>query len=161
MFHKSRRLAGTLAVLGLGVGMLGTGVFASFTDGGTATQSVSVGTMHIQLANNSGGTLSNNNQTLTGSSGTLVSSAASTPASLFNFDIKNTGTIAATVTVTSGVTGDPSFSDALSLGSTGVQYVVAGGTSKTITGAGFKWGVLGNGDEGLSATLTYTISASA
>jgi predicted ribosomally synthesized peptide with SipW-like signal peptide len=153
-----------LAAGGLGVGLIGSGVRASFTDSATASESVSVGTMGITISSSTAGAMVVN----TGNQGTHTvtftcqpinsSLAGSCP---LDFKVTNSGTMSETVTVASNG-GSPAFAAPWSDNFTnpGPQVLATAGASYDYTG-GIAWGALSNSDLGSAHSVTYTISASA
>jgi predicted ribosomally synthesized peptide with SipW-like signal peptide len=153
-----------LAAGGLGVGLIGSGVRAAFTDSATATESVSVGTMGITVTSSTPGAVVVNtgNQgthTVTFTCPTINSSAmGSCP---LDFKVTNSGTMSETVTVASNG-GSPAFAAPWSDNFTnpGAQVLATAGASYDYTG-GIAWSALGNSDLGSAHSVTYTISATA
>lgn len=151
---RKSRLALLLAIAAGSLGLMGWGVTAAFTDSGTATANISVGTFGFQLSSStSGAVISPDKHTVSLTCPMILSSAAGSCA--LDFKVTNTGSIPMTVTVatTTAPTGD--FSDAFV--NPGAQVIASGG-NYDYTG-GIKWGVLTNADLGATQTVTYTISA--
>ena len=154
--RKSRRIAGLLAAMGLGVGMIGVGVHASFTDSGNAQASVATGTFAITLHSDAAGVTGNDTKALSLNGGTLLSSAPGSKDLPFRVD--NKGTMPAVVTITadrSGLTSE--FSDKLA-GTPIVVTVPAGGSSVVYAG-GMSWGDLTNASLSKTETVKYVVSA--
>ncbi len=168
LFHHIGIKAATvmLAAGGLGFGLVGSGVHAAFTDKGTATVGVSVGTFGIKLATSSA------NCTADGSSqawtvtcaypaGTVIGSAAgSFPVA---FTVQDTGTIPGHFNVAAGVitgqvAGATQFTDLLA--PVVNQAIAAGATSAPIN-AGLSWAELVNLNEGQMVSITYAVTANA
>lgn len=174
MSHKSRKIAGVVASAAAGIGLLGGGTYAAFTDSATATDNVSVGTFGIAVSIPSTlppgvtETLNGNNVTCGLTTAILSSAAGSAPCT---FTVKNAAgkTIPANVTVTSDL-GSPAFSAQVNgaanefsdifpdSGQSGAKTLVPSG-GLTYNG-GIKWGALDSHALGQSQSVTYTISAS-
>jgi len=144
-----------LAAGGLGVGLIGSGVRASFTDSASGTANISVGTFGINITA-SNGVISGDKKSVTLTCPPIQSSAAGTCA--LTFTVTNVGTIPATVSVASNG-GSPAWAGAWSDAMTipAPQLVAAGGT-ETFNG-GISWTTLSNADLGTSHSVTYTVSA--
>jgi predicted ribosomally synthesized peptide with SipW-like signal peptide len=167
MFRKSRKLAGILAGLGLGVGLLGTGVFASFTDSATATDNIAVGTFGITVSSTTPGATvvntGNGQHSVTFTAPAIQSSVAGQTA--LDFKVADTGSMPATITVASNG-GMPLFAAPWAdlLSNPGAEQLspspISGSqiNSYDYTG-GIQWGALSNSDLGSSHSVTYTVSA--
>lgn len=152
--HTARKIATIVAAGGLGLGLLGAGVGASFTDGATASQNVNVGTFGIQVSSTTPGAVtSTDGKTVTMTVPAIQGSAAG--AAPLVFTVKDVGTAPATVTVVATKTGDATFTD--SLVNPGA-VVIAPGATHDYNG-GLAWPQLGNADLSQTATVTYAISA--
>ena len=55
MSHKTRKFAGLIASVAVGISLLGAGTYASFTDSATATDNIAVGTMGIKITSTQNG----------------------------------------------------------------------------------------------------------
>ncbi len=149
-----------LAAGGLGVGLIGSGVRASFTDTGSATANVAVGTFGISLSSSTPsavvvntGTAGSDTHTVTLTCPTIqASTAGSCP---LDFKVTNTGSMPATVTVASSDGFSSPWSDNFT--NPGPQTIAAGG-NYDYTG-GIKWTALSDADLGSSHSVTYTITA--
>ncbi len=142
-----------LATGGAAIGLIGAGVGATFTDSATATENISVGTFGIALSTTTVGAVVVDSHHVTFTCPTILSSApGSCPLS---FTVTSTGSIPATVTVSSVVTGDSSFTNSMVGGGTPVLL-----SSPHTYSGGLQWtNPLTNADLGQSASITYTISA--
>ena len=155
-----KKIAGIVAAAGLSLGLVGMGVGASFTDSGSATENISVGTFGISLSSATPGAVVVNNgngvHTVTDVVTPAIQSSVAGSAPLA-FVVTSTGSIPAVVRVTATVTGSPSFTDAL-----GTQAAVTlGGVGQAHTyNGGLQWPVLSNADLGQTAQVVYTISVS-
>lgn len=150
-----RKVAGLLMAFGLVVGLVGAGVGANFTDSASAVANISVGTFGIAVSA-PGGVVTNSGHTVTLTCATIQSSAAgSCP---IDFTVTTTGTIPATVTVSSSDGFVAPWSDMFV--NPGVQTIVGSGGTYTYHG-GIKWTELSNADLNTAHTVTYTISATA
>jgi len=155
---SARKFAGILMVSGLVLGLIGSGVGASFSDSTTAKLSISVGTFGIVINS----TTPNAVVTPTAPNGASVtytcpdiesSAAGNCPLA---FTITSTGTMPANITVAATAVAAP-FADMLA---PVAPYVLAGGGHTDFAG-GISWGVLGMTDLGQSVSITYTITATA
>jgi hypothetical protein len=149
-----------VAAGGLGFGLIGTGVHAAFTDGGVATENVSVGTFGI--------TISSPGAVVTGGHGAWVvtynapqinSSAANLTGDPFPFTVTSTGTIPALIHVVKGAAPASPFTDLMA--SNPADVTLSGvGQSQTYNG-GMAWGALSSANEGQTYSVSYTITTSA
>jgi len=145
-----------LAIGGLGMGLIGSGVAATFTSSGTATANVAVGTLSMSLSA-PGGTVVGNAVTV--NCPTIQSSAAGTCP--LTVSVKNTGSMPFTLSVASSDGLLAPWSDMLAVpGPIPAPQVVAPGATAVFNG-GIAWSVLSNSDLGAAKSLTYTFSASA
>ena len=150
-----RKSAGLLAVAGLLVGLLGSGVGATFVDSLTATENISVGTFQCIITDSTQGTVSGDNKSVTYNAPVITSSApGSAP---FDFTVKNNGTIPMALSVSvAGPTGslDSDFSDIpATLSDT---FLNAGETS--VVSTGIQWDELEADDLGGSGSMIWTVS---
>jgi predicted ribosomally synthesized peptide with SipW-like signal peptide len=148
-----------LAAAGLGLGLMGSGVRAAFTDSATAQENVSVGTMGINVSSTTAGAVvSPDKHSVTLSAGTIQSSSPGQDP--LSFTVTNVGSMPVTVTVSSNG-GAPAFAAPWSdLFSNPGAEVIAPAGSYTYSG-GIAWSTLSNADLGSSHSVTYTISATA
>jgi len=145
-----------LAAGGLGVGLIGSGVRASFTQTGTATANVAVGTESLSISA-PGGTVVGN--TVTVNCPTIQSSAAGTCP--LTVSVKNTGSMPFTLSVVSSDGLSTPWSDMLAVpGPIPAPQVVAPNATAVFNG-GIAWSVLSNTDLGTAKSLTYTFTATA
>ncbi len=152
--------AALVAIGGLGVGLIGTGVTAQFTSSGSAVANINVGTMGIQLSSTYAGANVVGN-TVTVNLPAIQASAASQ--STFPFTVTNTGSMPVHFTVSSVISGqapagDPQFTDAFV--NAGPYALAASPAAVTLTG-GFAWPTLDNTNMGQLVTITYTVNATA
>lgn len=150
---RKSAMAGMLALMAISLGLIGWGVSATFTDSATATQTIHVGTMGIAItATDANGSVVG--KTLTCHPSDILSSVAGS--STCGFKITNTGTIPANITLAVSTPIAPFVS--LQPPITVPVVVPAGGL--TFTG-GMSWPELFNADMNKTATITYTVSATA
>jgi hypothetical protein len=150
-----RKAAGLLAVTGLMVGLLGSGVGASFVDSVTGTENISVGTFQCIITDSTQGTVSGDNKSVTYNAPEITSSAAGSAP--FDFTVKNNGSIpmALSVSVT-GPTGslDSDFSD---IPATLSETFLDAGESSVVS-TGIEWDELEADDLGDSGSMIWTVS---
>lgn len=142
---------------GLGLGLIGAGVAATFTDAGTATQNVSVGTFGITVTSTSPNCVSGGSAgawTVVCNEPTILSSAASSDP--FSFVVTSTGTVPALIHVTKGAAPAAPFSDLMA--SNPADVTLNQSQTQSYSG-GLAWGTLTNANEGQTASLVYTITA--
>lgn len=156
-----RKIAGLVMAFGLAIGLVGSGVGASFMDTATAVANINVGTFGVQISSSTSGAVIDTvglggwNHSVTYACPAVQSSAAGTCP--LQFTITNMGSMPATITVAAVTSGDASFTaTAVAAGPT----VIPVGGHVDFTG-GLSWGVLVNSDLGKSASVTYTITATA
>ena len=152
--HRYLRTAAVLlAAGGLGFGLVGAGVRASFSDNASVTENIKVGTFSIALSTTTpGAVVSADLHSITFTAPDINSSAAGSAPLAFR--VTSTGSIPATVTVTASSLAAP-FSDLL-----GAQAPVTLGQGAFHDySAGIGWSVLGNANMGQAVSITYTISA--
>lgn len=149
--NKTRKIAMLLASAGVGVGLLGSGVYASFTDSATATQSVKVGTMGLTITSTQSGVTTDGKNVSYTASQINSSAAGSAP---FVYSVNNTGSVNEQVTITpSGLSGP--FSAILAPADQ--SFSLPAGQSHVVND-GIAWTALSNGDEGQSVTLTDAVN---
>jgi predicted ribosomally synthesized peptide with SipW-like signal peptide len=154
MSIRIRAAAAALAVGGLGLGLIGSGVHAAFTSSGTATENISVGTLSIQMSSTTEGAIVNpDSVTLT----TPTISSSSPGDAPLEFTVTNTGTMPALVTITAVGPGTSPFTDMLDAAA--VQSIPVGGHLDYH--GGVQWTMLSNQDLGTSRYVTYTVTATA
>ena len=167
-----RRTAAFVAAAGLTAGLVGAGVSASWTDSATAAGTFTVGTLHCAVSSTDpSAVVSGNSVTITAPP--ILSSAAGNY--LTSMTVTNTGSITEVVhwtEATSGTlpanrwspTGPMGYATGAGSDLLSTDLTLNGGASHTYAnGIGFIWanaggsGVqLGNADEGMTATVTYT-----
>jgi hypothetical protein len=147
-----RKTAGLLAVTGLIVGLLGSGVGAAFFDQVTGTESIDVGTFACKIVGSSGGTFDDDSATY--AAPTILSSApGSAP---FSFTVKNDGSIDQVLTVSmTSQTGDLSAHFSAIPATPSSVGVAAGGTR--VISTGIQWTELDMDDLGDSGSMTWTV----
>jgi hypothetical protein len=155
-----RKVAGLLVAFGLMVGLISSGVGASFTDSATAVANIHVGTFSIAISSTTpnavvDGVVGGNAKTVTLACPTIQSSAAGTCP--LEFTITNTGSIPANITV--AITSAPAspFTDILG---PVTPFQLAAGAHQDFNG-GVSWPTLTNSQLGSSTSITYTITATA
>jgi hypothetical protein len=150
-----RKAAGLLAVSGLLVGLLGSGVGASFVDSLTATENISVGNFQCIITDSTQGTVSDDNKSVTYTAPAITSSVpGSAP---FDFTVKNNGTIPMELSVSvTGPTGslDGSFT---AIPATLSETFLDGGETSVVS-TGIQWTELGADDLGDSGSMIWTVS---
>jgi hypothetical protein len=161
---NARKVATTLGVAGLALGLLGAGVGATYTDSATAAQNISVGTFSCRVsATDPHAVVSGNSVTI--NLPPILSSASSNY--LMDVTVTNTGTIPQIVHWSAATGGtiawQPSGRMGYAMGTSGdpmtTDLKLVGGASHTYVGAiGFMWAQLTNADFGQSAQVTYTAS---
>ncbi len=164
----TNKLVGVLACMGVGLGLMGAGVYASYSDSATASQSIDVsGQFACALSSTDHNwVISPDGHTATLDWGTLNSSSNQPGASPLYSDltIANTGSIPEVVkwTVTHGGTIDfqPTGRMGYTAGSpdmtgAGNNVQLAPGASQNYTNLGFQWAELTNADLGKSASVSY------
>jgi hypothetical protein len=148
-----RKTAGLLAVAGLVVGLLGSGVGAIFYDQVTGTESIDVGTFDCTIIDSSAGTFDATSATY--AAPTIQSSAAGSAP--FSFTVKNDGSIDQMLSVSmSGQTGNLGghFS---AIPVTPTSVLLAPGATQVIS-AGIQWTELVNDDLGRAGSMTWTVA---
>lgn len=154
---KARKLAGVIASLAVGISLLGTGVFATFSADGSAAESVAVGTFGITVTSTTAGAVAVNSgatHTVTLNAGTLMKSdAGSVPLA---FSVNSTGSIPANIHVAVSSPAAP-FTSLLD---PPADVVLNGVGQHQDYAGGLQWPALGNSDLGKSASVVYTITAS-
>jgi predicted ribosomally synthesized peptide with SipW-like signal peptide len=143
-----RKLAGLAVGFALAVGLIGSGVSASFTDSVSAKQNISVGSFGCNISSTLGTV---NGKTVTYTPGPIASSAKGE--SKFDFTVTSTGDIPVQLNVSQNGVLAP-FHDIL--GVQAPQPLNGLGVSYTYN-AGISWDALSNGDEGKSVSITYTV----
>jgi hypothetical protein len=153
-----RRTAGLLAVTGLLVGLLGSGVGATFIDSLTATENINVGNFSCYISDATDGATfgtfdgGGNPHSVTYNAPTIMSSAAGSAP--FNFTVKNGGSFAMNLHVTAALT----WTTDTAFGSMPVYDQVINPTEEWEYQEGLTWPTLSNQDLGDSASVTYTVS---
>jgi hypothetical protein len=150
-----RKTAGFLAVAGLLVGTLGSGVGASFIDSVTGTENINVGTFQCIITSSTQGQVSGDNKSVTYNAPAITSSAGSAP---FDFTVQNNGSIPMALSVSA-----PAWAGGLDGSFSGISPTVApstflaAGESATVS-TGIQWTGLDNNDLGDSGSATWTVS---
>ncbi|HEY7023441.1 MAG TPA: hypothetical protein VH371_00620 [Candidatus Limnocylindrales bacterium] len=150
-----RKTAALLAVAGLVIGLLGSGVGASFIDQVTGTENISVGSFACLIVEPSDGTIAADQKSVTYTAPTIDNSApGSAP---FSFTVENTGSTSQTLTVAmTGQSGNlgGKFS---AIPATPASATVAPGATQLVS-TGIQWTELDNDDLGRSGSMTWTVS---
>jgi hypothetical protein len=156
-----RKTAGLLAVSGLLVGLLGSGVGATFVDSLTATENINVGSFSCWISDATDDATFGNYDgaghphSVTYQAPTIVSSApGSAP---FNFTVTNSGDMAMNLDVSANVTWT---TDTAFTAIAPYDQVINPDESWEYE-AGLEWPELWNGDLGDTASVTYSISCEA
>jgi hypothetical protein len=153
-----RKAAGLLAVSGLLVGLLGSGVGASFLDAVTGTENINVGSFECIITGSTQGAVSGDNKSVTYTAPQINNSApGSAP---FDFTVKNDGTIPMALSVSGPVWGgnlDGSFSGIAP--TVTPSAILAPGASATVA-TGIQWTALDSNDLGDSGSATWTVNCS-
>jgi hypothetical protein len=151
-----RKIAGLMAVAGLLVGVVGSGVGASFVDSVTGTETIDVGTFNCKIVGSSGGTFDDDSATY--AAPTITSSAAGSAP--FSFTVENAGTIPMALSVSA-----PAWAGNLDGSFSGIaptvapSAILAPGASATVS-TGIQWTALDGTDLGDSGSATWTVSCS-
>ena len=150
-----RKTAGLLMAFGLVVGLVGTGVGASFVDQVKATENIEVGTFGCEITDGDG-TISVDGSTITYDAPTITSSAASNAP--FTFTVKNFGSIGQQLTVTaspaSGSLNSSKFT-AMTLAPASPVALAAGASQ--VFNTGIQWTELNSSDLGDSGFIRWTV----
>lgn len=150
-----RKAAAALAVSGVIVGLLGSGVGAQFVSQLTATEQIDVGTFSCRIINPSDGTISGDLKSVTYNAPTINSSAPGIAP--FSFTVQNNGSIDQVLTVSmTGQTGNltSNFSD---IPASPPSVTLPAGAQQVVS-TGIQWSELGNTDLGRAGSMTWTIS---
>lgn len=152
-----RKIAGLLTAVGVGLGLLGGGVYAGFTDSGTATATQQVGTFACTVSSTDPNAVQVDSHTITEQLPAIQSSSGS--ASMANLSVKNSGSIPMSVYWTVTTSGDAAKfvagSDSLPVGAANAVTM----QPNAILSYGplpFTWSGLTNADLNNSASVTYT-----
>jgi hypothetical protein len=150
-----RKTAAALAVAGLIVGLIGSGIGASFVSTLTATENIEVGGFACRIIEPSDGTIAGDAKSVTYNAPTITSSAAGNAP--FHFTVENNGDIDQLLTVSkTSQTGNlsPKFSDMPA--SPSPVTLPAGGSVEITTG--IQWTELDNDDLGRFGSMVWTIN---
>jgi len=147
--RSAKTAAVLLAATGLGFGLIGSGVHATMTDGGSVSESVSVGSLHCAVSSTDPGAV------VAGNSVTLqlpsIQSSAAGSAGYANVTVSNTGTMPEVVHWTTALSGLSSrFTAAPGTPSIASDVTLAVGANQPYSGFGFVWSTLSNPDLGTS-----------
>jgi len=147
-----RKIAGLAAGFALAVGLIGNGVSAQWSNQVTAQENIHVGSFGCAIVNWTGGSDPTGLQSVTFNAPAVDSSAAGTAP--FSFTVKNTGTVAQVLTVSSLMTGLPTpFSDSLGAAS---PVFLAGNATQVYYG-GLSWSDLTDFPGGYTGNIKYTV----
>ncbi|MFZ0492102.1 MAG: hypothetical protein WAM81_02760, partial [Acidimicrobiia bacterium] len=144
-----RKTAGLLMAFGLTIGLVGTGVGASFTDQVTATENIEVGTFGCQIDLIGDGLPPSSSITY---NAPLITSSAAGEAP-FTFTVTNVGSIPQQLTITDG--GPDGVFSAMPLLPAGP--VVLGASGAQVFDTGIEWTELENTDLGTTGSITWTV----
>lgn len=150
-----RKTAGLLMAFGLTIGLIGTGLSATFTDQVTATENIAVGTFGCEITAGNGnlGNVPHTGSSITYNAPLITSSAAGDAP--FTFTVTNTGTIPQQLTITAAKTGLTSSFTAMTLAP--ASPVVLGASASQAFNTGIEWGALGSTDLGVAGDITWTV----
>jgi predicted ribosomally synthesized peptide with SipW-like signal peptide len=152
-----RKLAGLAAGFALAVGLIGAGVSASFTDSVTAKENINVGTFSCGITTATTGATYGAIDALgyahsvSYTAPTIMSSAAGTAP--FFFTVKNTGSIADVLTVSTSPVSSPWSI----IGAPFTAVPLSAGASTTYN-TGVSWTALDNSNLGQTGTITWTVN---
>lgn len=155
MSHKTRKFAGLVASIAVGISLLGAGTYATFNDTASATDSISVANQGVKIESSTPNAVvvnSGSTHTVTLPLQTLTSSTAGQSA--LDFQVDNIGGTTFTATVVSSDGFAAPWSDLFI--NPGVQTIAPGGHYDY--SGGIKWATLSNTDEGTTHSVTYTIT---
>lgn len=150
-----RKTAAALVVAGLIVGLLGSGIGASFIDSLTATENIEVGSFSCRIINPSDGTIAGDLKSVSYDAPDINSSAAGSAP--FSFTVQNNGSIDQLLTVSkTGQTGNLTSKFTDMPASPSPVSLPAGGTVVITTG--IQWTELDNTDLGRFGSMVWTIN---
>jgi predicted ribosomally synthesized peptide with SipW-like signal peptide len=158
-----RKAAVALAAGGTALGLISMGVGASFSDAGSATQTIKTGNLSCTLSStDTAAVVSNGGHTITVNLPDIVSSAAGSAYS--NVSVNNIGSMPLVVHWTEATSGtatwQPTGTFGYTLGSNGnllsTDLTLAAGASHAYDNLGFQWTALTNADLGATASVAYT-----
>jgi predicted ribosomally synthesized peptide with SipW-like signal peptide len=153
---KTRRIASITAAVGVVLAMIGAGVYASWSEGATASQNLEVGTFGMKIvAATDGAVIAPDGKSVTYTVPEIRDSAAATAP--FSFTVQSFGEIP--IRVDANVTTAPTAPF------TSLPVVPDGDTvlhedEQVVFNAGIGWPELGMADLATSTFVTYTISGS-
>lgn len=155
----TRKAATLLVSVALALGLVGAGISANYTDSGSATQNVQVGTFDIEIASTAPGAVVVNESgpsvhTVTLTVPEIQNSAAGSIA--LPFTVKNIGTIGMNIHVTMTT---PMTAPFTSLLVAPVADLYLSQNQIASYAGGISWPMLVNADLGKTATITYTATA--
>ena len=149
-----RKTAGLLMAFGLVIGLVGTGVGASFVDQVKATENIEVGTFGCEITAGDG-TIAPDGASIDHNAGTITSSAAGNAP--FTFTVKNFGSIDQQLMVTaSPATGSLSSKFTAMTLAPASPVALAAGASQVFT-TGIEWTELDSSDLGDSGFIRWTV----
>lgn len=149
---RATKFAMLLATAGISLTLVGAGLSAVFTDSGTVTQDVAIGTFGIALTTTSAGCVVNDAHSITCAAPEIKSSAAA------NAPIAFTVTATGEIPVVVNVTHSPLSAPWSSLLEAPASVTLAPGAANTYN-AGLAWNELGSTELGDAVSVTYTVSA--
>jgi predicted ribosomally synthesized peptide with SipW-like signal peptide len=153
---RTRKYAALATTLALALMVVGAGVYASWSEQGTAVQSVEVGTFGMRIvAAAPGGEIAPDGKSVTYTVPEIIHSAASSAP--FDFTVELVGEIPARVSAEATSPPDAPFFG-LPLDPAGDTVLHQG--EQVVFHGGIGWPELGMGDLGTATFITYTISAS-
>jgi hypothetical protein len=145
-----RKTAVLLMAFGLTLGLIGTGLGASFTDEVTATENISVGTFGCEIDLIGDGLPPSSS--ITYNAPEIASSAAGNAP--FTFTVTNVGSIPQQLTITDD--GPDGKFSAMPL--TPASPVVLGASGAQVFDTGIEWTELDNADLGTTGSITWTVA---
>lgn len=151
-----RKIAGLLAAFGITLGLIGSGVGASFIDQVTGTESIAVGSFACRITDaTAGSTIAGDQKSVSYTAPTINSSAAGSAP--FSFTVQNTGTIDQVLTTSMTNQGGNLGGHFSPIPATPSPVALAAGASQAIS-TGIQWTTLDSGDLGRAGSMTWTAS---
>ena len=150
-----RKTAGLLMAFGLLIGLVGTGVGASFVDQVRATENIAVGTFGCEITDGDG-TIAPDGSAITYDAPTITSSAAGNAP--FTFTVKNFGSIDQQLTITaSAATGSLNAAKFTAMTLAPASPVALAAGASQVFDTGIEWTELNSSDLGDSGFIRWTV----
>jgi hypothetical protein len=150
-----RKTAGLLMAFGLVIGLVGTGVGASFVDQVKATENIAVGTFGCEITDGDG-TIAGDGSTIDYNAPTITSSAAGNAP--FTFTVRNFGSIDQQLTVTaSAASGSLNSSKFTAMTLAPASPVALAAGASQVFNTGIEWTELNSSDLGDSGFIRWTV----